>query len=52
MRRFFLVAFALIAASSALEAKGPTVKLTLTGPGLARASRDHRPRPARRVERV
>jgi len=36
MRRFFLVAFALIAASSALDAKGPTVKLTLSGPGLAR----------------
>jgi hypothetical protein len=37
MRRFFLVAFALIAGSSALDAKGTTVKLTLTGPGLARA---------------
>jgi len=36
MRRFFLVAVALIAASSAIEAKGPTVKLTLSGPGLAR----------------
>ena len=35
MRRFCLVALALIAASSALDAKGPTVKLTLSGPGLA-----------------
>ena len=35
MRRFvILVAF--FVASAGLEAKGPTVKLTLTGPGLAR----------------
>ena len=35
MRRFLFVALALIAASIGLEAKGPTVKLTLTGPGIA-----------------
>ena len=35
MRRFFIIALALIAAFVGLEAKGPTVKLTLTGPGLA-----------------
>ena len=34
MHRFFFVAFALITASSALEAKGETVKLAITGPGL------------------
>ena len=35
MRRFLFVALPLIAASIGLEAKGPTVKLTLTGPGIA-----------------
>ena len=34
MRRFFVIAFALLA-SIGLEAKGATVKLTLNGPGLA-----------------
>jgi len=33
MRRFFVIAFALLA-SIGLEAKGATVKLTITGPGL------------------
>ena len=35
MRRFCCFVLAFAAASIALEAKGPTVKLTLTGPGLA-----------------
>ena len=35
MRRFCCFVLAFAAASVALEAKGPTVKLTLTGPGLA-----------------
>jgi hypothetical protein len=34
MRRFCIVALVLIATSVELAAKGPTVKLTLTGPGL------------------
>ncbi len=38
MRRFLIIAFALIA-SVALQAKGTTVKLTLTGPGARRAGR-------------
>ena len=33
MRRFFVIAFALLT-SIGLEAKGATVKLTITGPGL------------------
>jgi hypothetical protein len=33
MRRFFVIAFALVA-SIGLDAKGATVKLTITGPGL------------------
>ena len=37
MRRLFLVVAAVIVASGGLEAKGPTVKLTLSGPGLAHA---------------
>jgi hypothetical protein len=37
MSRFCLIASVLIAASAVLEAKGTTVKLTLTGPGLANA---------------
>ncbi|HEV8393350.1 MAG TPA: hypothetical protein VGQ37_03705 [Vicinamibacterales bacterium] len=35
MRRCFVIAFALLVTSIGLEAKGTTVKLTLTGPGLA-----------------
>ena len=35
MRRFCCLVLAFAAASIALEAKGPTVKLTLTGPALA-----------------
>jgi hypothetical protein len=35
MTRFSLLATVLIAASAVLEAKGTTVKLTLSGPGLA-----------------
>ena len=37
MHRFFVTAFALLVVAASVEAKGPTVKLTLTGPGLARA---------------
>jgi hypothetical protein len=35
MPRVLFIAFALIAGSNVLEAKGTTAKLTLTGPGLA-----------------
>lgn len=37
MRRFAVLAIALLVIAARVEAKGPTVKLTLTGPGLARA---------------
>ena len=37
MRRFTALAIALLVITAGVEAKGPTVKLTLTGPGLARA---------------
>jgi hypothetical protein len=37
MRRSSFALIAVFLASAALQAKGPTVKLTLTGPGLARA---------------
>jgi hypothetical protein len=35
MRRFLCVAVAVLAASIGLDAKGTTVRLTLTGPGIA-----------------
>ena len=37
MHRFAVLAIALLVIAASVEAKGPTVKLTLTGPGLARA---------------
>src|SRR6187401_2084963 len=37
MHRSAVLAIALLVIAASVEAKGPTVKLTLTGPGLARA---------------
>ena len=37
MHRFAVLAIALLVIAASVEAKGPTVKLTLTGSGLARA---------------